>query len=304
VRDLARFPNRKHDRGSFYKYVSPTAARTILETRKLRWSSPTLFNDPFDVPRALTMPFSEDDIHAGLVDQFANMLEHGDPDMVVGNPHFRLLLSIISRQGSRQMRRDVARQLRDAFKNGEIERTASFRPLEEHWKEMLPTLRILCLTELPDNPPMWAHYADNHKGAVLELDCNDDLDSPWLLARPVIYQDAPPIFATQDQWVQSILGITPLGYPELFREYFYVKTTQWSYEKEWRVVCYSDANELESCSYWNVIPGNFKSVILGAEMADQDREALLALLTGDLGHVCVYGATLDGSHRRMTFDRL
>ena len=44
-----RSPNRRHDRQYFYKYVSAKTAQAILTTRTLRWSSPILFNDPFDV---------------------------------------------------------------------------------------------------------------------------------------------------------------------------------------------------------------------------------------------------------------
>ena len=41
-------PNRRHDRRFFYKYVAACTARIVLASRKLRWSSPVLFNDPFD----------------------------------------------------------------------------------------------------------------------------------------------------------------------------------------------------------------------------------------------------------------
>ena len=35
---------------------------------------------------------------------------------------------------------------------------------------MIRVFRILCLTESYDNKLMWAHYADQHYGCVLELD--------------------------------------------------------------------------------------------------------------------------------------
>jgi hypothetical protein len=33
--------------------MSAATARIVLADRKLRWSSPILFNDPFDVPREM-----------------------------------------------------------------------------------------------------------------------------------------------------------------------------------------------------------------------------------------------------------
>ena len=50
-----RSPNRKHERRYFYKYVSAKTAKIIISTRKLRWSSPVLFNDPFDVTQELRL---------------------------------------------------------------------------------------------------------------------------------------------------------------------------------------------------------------------------------------------------------
>src|SRR5687767_14020057 len=38
-----------HSRNSFYKYMSAGTAKTVLGNNTLRWSSPALFNDPFDV---------------------------------------------------------------------------------------------------------------------------------------------------------------------------------------------------------------------------------------------------------------
>ena len=32
-----------------YKYMKATTATTVLDSNSLRWSSPTLFNDPFDL---------------------------------------------------------------------------------------------------------------------------------------------------------------------------------------------------------------------------------------------------------------
>ena len=44
-----RSSNSRHDRRFFYKYMSAETARIILANRRLRWSSPILFNDPFDI---------------------------------------------------------------------------------------------------------------------------------------------------------------------------------------------------------------------------------------------------------------
>lgn len=46
-----RSPNRRHDLPLLHKYATASTAKAILQSSTLRWSSPLLFNDPFDVPR-------------------------------------------------------------------------------------------------------------------------------------------------------------------------------------------------------------------------------------------------------------
>ena len=59
-----RSPDRLHDRQYFYKYVTAKVAKIVLATRKLRWSSPLLFNDPFDVTQELRLNFDEAKLNA------------------------------------------------------------------------------------------------------------------------------------------------------------------------------------------------------------------------------------------------
>ena len=44
---------------------------------------------------------------------------------------------------------------------------AGLEALQREWKEDLPKIRILCLSGACDNPRMWVHYADDHRGAVI-----------------------------------------------------------------------------------------------------------------------------------------
>ena len=44
---------KNHNRKSFFKYTSAQTALLIFKHTKLRWSAPSVFNDPFDVPRVI-----------------------------------------------------------------------------------------------------------------------------------------------------------------------------------------------------------------------------------------------------------
>jgi hypothetical protein len=70
-----RSPNRCHDKGSLYKYASAAVVKTILVTRRLRWSSPLLFNDLFDVTQELRLNFDEAELSAVLAEGLAVLID-------------------------------------------------------------------------------------------------------------------------------------------------------------------------------------------------------------------------------------
>ena len=65
-----RSPNRMHDRRFFYKYVTTNTAKIILATEKLRWSSPIIFDDFYDVPEELPLIFSAEECMALYAEKY------------------------------------------------------------------------------------------------------------------------------------------------------------------------------------------------------------------------------------------
>src|SRR5438045_513893 len=61
-------PLRTHDRQTFYKHASGSTTLSILRHEKLRWSTPSLFNDPFDVPVAICDGIDEKILNHAVVD--------------------------------------------------------------------------------------------------------------------------------------------------------------------------------------------------------------------------------------------
>ena len=200
-----RSANRRHDRQFFYKYMTAKTARIVLSTRKLRWSSPLIFNDPFDITQELRLNFDEAKLNAVLNDRWISLIEQGGPSDSVKNPIFatslRMTLSL-----SPAMRREIVDDLRRETVTttpGQIEALAE---LKNMWRGLVPLFRVMCLSEANDITPMWLIYADRYKGVVLEFSAVDQLDSIFLVARPVVYQDAPPAIADPETWVSCLLG--------------------------------------------------------------------------------------------------
>lgn len=54
---------------SFYKYMAPDTAIAVFAHRTFRYSSPLLFNDPFDIQSGLHFDFDVDDIHLKILNR-------------------------------------------------------------------------------------------------------------------------------------------------------------------------------------------------------------------------------------------
>jgi hypothetical protein len=135
----------------FFKYVTADTAKVVLETGKLRWSSPSQFNDPFDVQFDLHVEFDEAKIIDLIVDELWRIYSRRkelEPANALGKV-FELFLTrvpglsrndIFERQG-----------LREAIAES-IKRTVTFLPsLHAHQRALLKGDKLLCLSEVHDN---------------------------------------------------------------------------------------------------------------------------------------------------------
>ena len=86
-----RSPNRKHQRQSFFKYTSAETARQVLANRTLRWSSPLLFNDPFDVPRELLFGITPEELVQASGRQMVRLIESPPDDTTKYLPKLQLI---------------------------------------------------------------------------------------------------------------------------------------------------------------------------------------------------------------------
>jgi Protein of unknown function (DUF2971) len=291
-----RSPNRRHERQLFYKYMTPKVAKIVLASRQLRWSSPLLFNDPFDVTQELRLNFDEAKLIAALTDRVASLLERGDSPDSIKHPVVAAMLRVAS-CATRDKRRAMAKELRKSVDTSA--QIASLAILKDKWKEMVPTFRVLCLSELNDVTPMWQHYADGYKGVVLEFSVIDELESALLMARPIIYQDTPPSIADVKTWVNCLLAQS--SYWDIFTEYQYVKTNPWSYEREWRIVSGARPGENGLFGDYGFQSREFTGIYFGPKCCEEDRTELVALLTDGLEHVLAYEAFPDTKQAKFVF---
>lgn len=132
----------------------------------------------------------------------------------------------------------------------------------DEMRQQLQKYRICSFSSRSDNPVIWSHYADYHRGFCLIFSADNEFFGS---AIKVEYQDKyPTLDVTDDDLTNSFL----------------VKFSDWSYEKEFRLVSaepnFQDALPVKN-KKWEFSPDMLIGVIYGYRMIDTDRRLLESL---------------------------
>jgi hypothetical protein len=218
-----------------YKYSSLQAprlawARDTIVDREVYFADPTTFNDPFECRFLFSMTGTD-----AQWDQFLRRpevaAEHGLAPGVEPTPE--------------QMAQWKSNALTGAT------------GISEKFRQNIPNdVAVLCLSEQPDDILLWSHYADSHRGVCFGFSVGDDPLFAQEIAK-VTYQNNFPICEYFDQ-------------PEdVERIAFSTKSSQWSYEAEWRVIRVDTGP-----GTYQFAPGTLRDVILGSEIDPSDRKSI------------------------------
>jgi Protein of unknown function (DUF2971) len=144
----------------------------------------------------------------------------------------------------------------------------------------LAQLPTTCFSRSPDVIPMWAHYAENHKGFVLEFSESRLAEAfPESSFQDVAYTDAPPEDLTDMLYRAFRIGKYRYTYflrQGVYHAAYFTKATCWGYEQERRMV--ATETEIRKASGLLLLDAPVKSVssiIVGSRATDETKEDLL-----------------------------
>jgi|GEM_PF-673675 len=302
-----------HNKKYFYKYVTAEAALLILQNRKLKYSSPFIFNDPFDVQTKITYRFQESEFAELFIKEY-HRLTHDEKD-----PHLDATAPLASEiQSLRKVVKNKSTKLSQDYWMKELKDIAMkqylqlLETMDAWWSMVGKASRIFCVVEEPDNLLMWAHYAQSHTGAVIQFECLPELDNPLCAAMKVNYVTAPPVIAkTLDDYIRYLTGQQPIDFKSLFYHLFLSKSDHWKYEKEWRVFIPADLQNpiIPKDAYGNEIlfnllsfhPQEIHSIYFGCKMSEDNRQKIDTYLNGDFKHVTKYNSIRNEKEYKLDF---
>ncbi|MGC2691403.1 MAG: DUF2971 domain-containing protein [Desulfobaccales bacterium] len=137
------------------------------------------------------------------------------------------------------------------------------RKQQNDYRRQLQKYRICSFCSEPDNPIVWSHYADQHRGFSLIFRADNDLFGS---AIKIEYQDEYPRLDVIEDDAYAILRNSAL-----------VKFSDWSYEKEFRLISSEPAFEGAlpvKNKKWNFPAEMLIGIIFGCKIIDSDRRLL------------------------------
>ncbi len=200
-----------------YKYrpFSTTTLRMFTEA-EVFFARPCTFNDPFD----------------------CNPQVHADVEWREVECLWKVV--VLKQMTKARMIRAMERHRHNATEHGKhdddgngTDRYIQFMisDIDAYLKAQFKDHGVLSMARSWDNPLMWSHYADEHRGICIEYETDDHRCTTL---GPVDYRSSRFIHISDlHQW---LVNDSSEAKRKIFDQYFFAKAPQWRYEREWRAV--------------------------------------------------------------------
>lgn len=253
----------------FYKYHSLNGSSALhlistLLNKEVHFSSPQSFNDPFDCkPR-----YGENLTRELFIENFIR----------IGKRKFLYL------KEEMLFSHAEAAWNKNYTEHGSVE--ALILSIQKEMGVLLGSAAIYCVSEKNDDILMWGHYADSHRGICLEFDSGSKFLEN---AMRVDYEDTRPV-------VQVFAHEEKL---DNMRKSLLVKSEQWKYEKEWRVVELSKPVGLRK-----IEDKNLTGIIFGSAISESLQNTIRNICKKHPTPINLYKATPDDFEFKLRIELL
>lgn len=284
---------------SFYKY-SASSRLDVIANRTVRFTQAGALNDPFELrpyfEQILDRTWLETEIDAEPIDLRPSLKKmYAELPAAQRRQHSEKQFLKFAEAHLRSNPQEYARTIAETKKQMlEVVSGLAQWARDEFYGAAGRLVGILSLSETAESILMWSHYAEQHRGFVLEFDGESAFfdqrrkpDDDHYVLRPVIYPNERPRY-------KDIL--------QLDRDSVYLtKGHEWSYEREHRMTIplslHSpiDPTSAEPIYLLHYPPEALRSVILGSRASDEMAGQIQSRLAtdGDLAQVSLDRAVLD-----------
>ena len=238
----------------FYKYRDISdRTEDIIRNKKIWLAKPNTLNDPFECKiREFSQEEHQKEVEQSMSNQlmgfvmtFGNALESGEQVFDLRRKDIKSIMKRIKKAATLRDKYEIAN---DVMRNSGGKSFSNPSSIIEDVDYVLDNVGIFSLSEDPLNKLMWSHYAFNHQGIALGFEFDEKSvlnDSKYF--KNINYTDEPLSFElsngrlvehtyyyNESMQLESKKSLQ-FKDPQL-QKIFSTKTSEWSYEKEWRYV--------------------------------------------------------------------
>lgn len=264
-----------------FKYLKEDRIENILVDNKIRFTQPKYFNDVFDVNPTIK----------GLnIRGFINKIPDNCIDDI-SDEIYKLFLEqkIFDENDSANELKKCLQSLKD-LSNDELQENFSEKISNELQNKINNKIGILSLTKRNDNLHMWTHYANEHKGFVIEFDTNNEF------------------FNFPQEIKYSLLRPSLKIGKQLKKDVFFTKGEDWIKEEELRIVKdLNEASEIKEDIFLFKFPKEFiNAIYCGNKMLDTNKNKILEIIKKDenLKYIKVFDTKVSKKDYKLEFEQI
>lgn len=287
-----------------FKYLSVARIQNVLEQGTVRFTPLMNTNDTFEIrstfkkfagPRFLKMLAEQMDIATNEAN-FEAMLVEKMKEFGYDGVHPQAIIQMIEAQQGGNFLQTLRSQIQGIIDTMMLPLLNNPEYAQQLFERFGRDTLCFSLSERADSTPMWAHYADNHQGFVVAF----DTDHEWFKQRKDGKKNRLQKVIYFDGMVEEPL--------ENVSAAFMSKTTDWAYEREWRL--YAQVGQVDATSGPDSDPvhvikfpeGAVQRVIVGSKATPKTIENIRSVLKKKYPHA---GLTKSTPNRSTTsFDEV
>jgi hypothetical protein len=295
---------------NLYKYTDIEGANYILGDGTLLYSNPQDFNDPFDISIQTLWgfdSFSDEslrkiqecsvDVMVGLIDGEVNTKNtYSDKILLV-----KEALKSLSKKEEEDFKKEfLSESLEMIWDIGKLKKVE--QELYEQFTTAYRNEGVTCFGNRPNSIGLWSHYADSHKGCVVELAPSVEKDSNLLLAKEVVYTNNRPFLydSPLDFVKKAIFGKKAEDINNFTEKITLTKSLDWRGEEELRV-CIPLFGQARTLLYH---PEELVAIYLGCRMREEDMLNIISLAKSRNPEVKIYNMRMKPDKYELDYEEV
>ena len=304
---------------SIFKYFTEDRI-DLLQNGLIKFSPPHEFNDPFEAYPSFKSMAPHETIDE-LVENFDSEPGYHEKileDCLKKDLRFQLLpesiqnyMAVLAKKKLEKIRPEMSKQIKEFASSAmKFQGDSGALMIKTMLSSINKSFAILCFTEKKDNLLMWSHYANSHKGFVLEFLPKHPFFNHknghsiaghlrkvrYTLKRPefILFDDELPKEQVTQNWIDNLI---------------WVKSEHWAYEEEWRILSTQNRSEKtittgESNIHLFSLPFDaIKNIYFGCKMKDERKNEFITLIESEdsLRHIKIFKAIPDEKEYKLRF---